>query len=86
MPGPATDAPERVSDSHIGASPPGSPPHEADTVSLEEQLEGTRIKGCSQFTPPPSKMVVVGRQCASISTNTHIKICCVNLNRCIKKG
>ena len=43
MPGPAADAPDRVTDSHREASPPRSPPHEADSVTLEEQLEGTRI-------------------------------------------
>ena len=32
-----------VTDTHTEASPPRSPPHEADTVALEEQLEGTRL-------------------------------------------
>ena len=32
-----------VTDSHTEASSPGSPPHEADTVALEEQLKGTRL-------------------------------------------
>ena len=43
MPGLAPDAPDRVTDSHREASAPSSPPHEADKVALEEQLEGTRI-------------------------------------------
>ena len=42
-PGLASDAPDRVTDSHGEASAPRSPPHEADKVALEEQLEGTRI-------------------------------------------
>ena len=43
MPGTAADAPDRITDSHREASPHRSPPHEASTVALEEQLEGTRI-------------------------------------------
>ena len=43
MPGVAADAPDRVTDSYREASAPSSPPHEADKVALEEQLEGTRI-------------------------------------------
>ena len=58
MPGLAADAPDTVTDSHREASPPRSPPHEADKVALEEQLEGTRITRKddphSQFLPPPS--------------------------------
>ena len=30
-----------VTDTHTEASPPMSPPHEAGTVALEEQLKGT---------------------------------------------
>ena len=43
MPGLAADALDRITDSNREASPPRSPPHEEDTVALEEQLEGTRI-------------------------------------------
>ena len=43
MPGPAVDVPDRVTDSHREANPSRSSPHEADTVALEDQLEGTRI-------------------------------------------
>ena len=32
-----------VTDIHTEASLPRSPPHEADTVALEEQLKGTRL-------------------------------------------
>ena len=32
-----------VTDTHTEVSPPRSPPHEANTVALEEQLEGTRL-------------------------------------------
>ena len=32
-----------VTDTNTEASPPRSPPHEADTVALEEQLKGTRL-------------------------------------------
>ena len=32
-----------VTDTHTEASPPRSPPHEADTVTLKEQLKGTRL-------------------------------------------
>ena len=32
-----------VNDTHTEASLPRSPPHEADTVVLEEQLKGTRL-------------------------------------------
>ena len=75
MPNPAADASDRITDSHREASPHRLPPHEADTVALEEQLEGTRItrKGDprSQFTPPSSKMVAAGRQCDSRSIITH---------------
>ena len=53
----------------LGQSPPRSTPHEADTLALERQLEGTRItrKGdpYPQITTSPSKMVTGGRQCAS---------------------
>ena len=34
-----------VTDTHTEASPFRSPPHEADTVALEEQLKGTRLTG-----------------------------------------
>ena len=33
----------RVTDTGTEASPPKSPPHEANTVALEEQLKGTRL-------------------------------------------
>ena len=75
MPCLSADAPDRITDSHREASPYMSPPHEADTVALEEQLEGTRITRkddhCSQFNLPPSKKVAAGRQWASRSTITH---------------
>ena len=32
-----------ITDTHTEASPPRSPPHEADTVALEEQLKGIRL-------------------------------------------
>ena len=35
-----------VSDTHTEASPPRSPPHEAITVALEEQLKGTKGTHC----------------------------------------
>ena len=43
MPGLAADASGRVTDSGREASLPRLFPHEANTVALEEQLEGTRI-------------------------------------------
>ena len=43
MPRMAADAPDRITDSHGEANPHRSPPHEADTVALEELLECTRI-------------------------------------------
>ena len=59
VPGTAADAPDRITDSHREASPHRSPPYEANTVALEEQLKGTSItrKGdpCPQFTPPHLK-------------------------------
>ena len=42
MPSLAANA-NRVTENHREASPPRSPPHEVNTVALEEQLEGIRI-------------------------------------------
>ena len=57
MPCLADNAPDRVTDSHREACQPRSPPHKANTVALEEQLEGTRItkKGDSCFLQPHLK-------------------------------
>ena len=69
VPSPAFHVPHRTSNSHRKASPSRSTSYETHTVALEEHLEGTRItrKGdtCSQFDPPPLKMVAGGKQCAS---------------------
>ena len=32
-----------VTDTHTEARPPRSPPHEADSMALEEQLKGARL-------------------------------------------
>ena len=77
MPSLAADTLDRFTDSHREPSPPRWPLHEADTVSIEAQLEGIRItrKGDprSQFTPPPSKMVAAGRQWVQGQPLHHLK-------------
>ena len=59
MPSLATNTPDRVTDSHREASSPRSSPHEADTVAVEEQLEGTRNakKGDPPFTVPSTPIL-----------------------------
>ena len=77
MPGLAADVPNRVTDSHREACPPGSPVHETNTVALAQQLEGTRItRICNphpKVTPSSLKMVAPERQQASRSTITPLK-------------
>ena len=83
----AADAPDRVTDSHRAASAPRSPPHEADKVALEEQLEGTRItrKGDRSSLDPHLKwwlqedIVLQGRP-------LHPLNMLFNPYRCIKEG
>ena len=87
MPSLAPDAPDRVTDSHREASAPSSPPHEADKVALEEQLEGTRItrKGDPSSLHPHLKWwlqednVLQGQP-------LHPLYMLFNPYRCIKKG
>ena len=58
-------------------------------MTLEEQLEGTRItrKGDtrSQIAPLPPKVVAGGKQCAFRSTITPTKTCSADIYRCIKR-
>ena len=89
VPGPAIHVPHRSSHSNRKASPPRATPHEANTVALEKQLEGSRVtrKGDSspQVAPPPPKVVAGGRQCATRSTITHSKTCSANIYRHIQR-
>ena len=89
MPGPAVHVPHRSSNSHRKASPPRSTSYEIHTVTLEEQLEGTRITGKGdtrpQVAPPPLKVVAGGKQCAFRSTITPSKTCSVDIYRRIKR-
>ena len=66
-----------------------STPYEADTVALEEQLEGTIVtrKGDphTQVAPSSIKMVTGGKQCTSRSTITPTKTCSADLYRQIKR-
>ena len=58
IPGLAADASRRVTDDHRKASPPWSPPNEADTVALKSSWRVPKSqKGdlCSQFIPPHLK-------------------------------
>ena len=88
VPGPAVHVPHRSSHSNRKASPPRATPHEAHTVALEKQLEGSRVtrKGDSspQVTPPPPKVVAGGRPCATRSTITPSKTCSANIYRRIQ--
>ena len=45
VPGPAVYVPHRSTHSNRKTSPPRSAPYETYTVTLEEQLEGTRVTG-----------------------------------------
>ena len=87
--GPTVHVPHRSSHSNRKASPPRATPHEAHTVALEKQLEGTRITRQGdpgpQVTPPPSKVVAGGKQCAHRSTITPSKTCSANFYRRIKR-
>ena len=69
-------------------SPSGSVTHETRTVTLEKQLEGTRItrKGDphTQITAPPLK-VAAGGHYTPRSTITPTKTCSAYLYRCIKR-
>ena len=90
MPSPAADVPDRVTDSHREASPPRSPPEEADTVALVDQLEGTRItrKGdpYPKVTPSSLKMTAAGRQDASKPAITHPQSCPAIFTDVLKEG
>ena len=70
-------------------SPPRATSHEAHTVALEKQLEGTRVtrKGnpSPQLPPPTSQVVAGGKQCATRSTITPSKTCSANFYRRIKR-
>ena len=63
--------------------------HETHTVALEKQLEGPKITGKgdtgSQVSPPPSKVVAGGKQCATRSTITPSKTCSADLYRRINR-
>ena len=89
MSGPTVHVPHRSSHSNRKANPPRATSHEAHTVALEKQLEGTRITRqgdpSSQVTPPPPKVVVGGKQCATRSTLTPSKTCSANIYRHIKR-
>ena len=89
LPGPTIHVPDRSTHSNRKTSPLRATSHEIHTVALEKQLEGPRITGKgdpgSQITPPPSKVVAGGKQCATRSTITPSKTCSANLYRCIKR-
>ena len=89
VPGLAVHVPHRTSNSHRKASPSRSTSYETHTVTLEKQLESTRItrKGdiCSQVAPPPLKVVAGGKQCSSRSTITPTKTCSADIYRRIKR-
>ena len=88
MPGPTVHVPHRSTHSNRKTSPPRVTSHEAHTVALEEQLEGTRVTRkddpSPQLPPPTSKLVAGGKQCATRSTITASKTCSANIYRCIK--
>ena len=88
VPGPTIHVPHRSTHSNKKASPLRATTHETHTVALEKQLEGPRITGKSdsgpQVPPPPSKVVVGGKQCATRSTITPSKTCSANIYRRIK--
>ena len=81
--GPAVHIPHRTPDSHRKASPPRSTSYETHRVTLEEQLEGTRItrKGDTspQLAPPPLEVVAGGKQCATRSIITPTKTCSADI-------
>ena len=89
VPGPAIHVPHRSSHSNRKASPPRATPHEAHTVALEKQLEGSRVTGkgdsSPQVAPPPPKVVAGGRQCTTRSTITPSKTCSTNIYRHIQR-
>ena len=89
VPSPAVHVPHRTSNSHRKASLSRSTSYETHTVTLEEQLEGTRItrKGDARFqvVPPPLKVVAGGKQCSSRSTITPTKTCSADIYRHIKR-
>ena len=89
LPGPAIHVPHRSTHSNRETSPPRATSHEAHTVALEKQLEGTRVtrKGdpSPQLPPPTSKVVAGGKQCATRSTITPSKTCSANIYRRIKR-
>ena len=83
LPGPAIHVPHRSTHSNRETSPPRATSHEAHTVALEKQLEGTRVtrKGdpSPQLPPPTSKVVAGGKQCTTGSTITPSKTCSANI-------
>ena len=89
MPGPTVHVPHRSTHSNRKISPPRATSHEAHTVALEKQLEGSRVtrKGDPgpQLPPPTSKVVAGGKQCATRSTITLSKTCSANPYRRIKR-
>ena len=89
LPGPTIHVPHRSTHSNRKASPLRATSHEAHTVALEKQLEGTRVtrKGdpSAQLPPPTSKVVAGGKQCATRSTITPSKTCSANFYRRIKR-
>ena len=91
LPAPSIHVPHRSTHSNRKTSPPRATSHEAHTVALEKQLEGTRVtrKGdpSPQLPPPTSKVVAGGKQCATKSTITPSKTCSANfLQTHQKKG
>ena len=67
MPGPGTNVPDKVTDSHRKASAVRPVTYETYAVASQKQLKGPRItrKGDPHFqvTPPTSEMMAGGRQC-----------------------
>ena len=86
---PAANDPHRLTHSNREAGPPRSTPYEADTVAPEKPLEGPRVtrKGdpYPKIPASPSKMVALGKQCASRATITPTKTWSTDLYRCIKR-
>ena len=89
LPSPAIHVPHRSTHRNRETSPPRATSHEAHTVALEKQLEGTRVtrKGdpSPQLPPPISQVVAGGKQCATRSTITPSKTCSANFYRRIKR-
>ena len=89
MPGLKIHVPHRSPHSDRKTSPLRATTHETHTVALEKQLEGPRATGKGdpgpQISPPPSKVVAGGKQCATRSTITPSKTCSANLYSRIKR-